>query len=264
ALAGKEDTKLAGSILELAKARSMVAGLISKNSTMSATLYAALPEDLRKGLAPVIDEAIKKGLEDEKDKTKRAAAEKLAKAIEPTLKAAELDAALDIRGPSAQDLYTVAAGLKVKDGAAIEKALRELVKDLPAEQKALVKLDAEQLGSVKIHRLDVQMFYDDEAKKSFGNNPAYVAIRENAVFVGLGENGLKAVKDALGAAPRVAAPLKLEVSMARLARAMAVQEKDAPKFAEEAFGKGGGNDKVQITIEGGPQLKLSLAMKAPV
>jgi hypothetical protein len=263
-LAGKENTKLAGSILELAKAKSVVAGIIGKDSTMSAIIYAALPEDLRKGLAPVLDEAIQKGLEEEKDKAKRALAEKFARAIEPTLKAAELDAALDIRGPSAQNLYTVVAGLKVKDGAALEKTLRELFKELPAEQKAIIKLDAEQVGSVKIHRLDVQTFYDDEAKKSFGNNPAYLAIRENAVFVGVGENGLAAVKGALAAPPRLATPLKLEVSMARLARALAVQEKDAPKFAEEAFGKGGGNDKVQFVLEGGPQLKLSFAMKAPV
>jgi hypothetical protein len=261
---GKARSKLAGTIAELNQAKSVVAGLVGKNTTFNSVMYAALPEDLRKALAPVIDEAIKKGLEEEKDKAKRDLAARLTKVIEPTLKVAELDLAVDVRGPSARELYTVVAGARLKDGAAIEKVLRDTIKDLPPADRAKVKLDADKAGAVSIHRIEIQKDLDEDARKSFGDNPLYVAFRADAVFVTVGENGLAAIKEALAASPKPAVPFKFELSLASMAPAMAATQPDAVKAAREAFGKGGENDKVWLSIEGGQSLRLRMAMKAPI
>ena len=45
---------------------------------------------------------------------------------------------------------------------------------------------------------------------------------------------------------------------------MTAQDKDAPKYAEEAFGKPPANDKMLLTVEGGPLLRVRFGMKAPV
>lgn len=263
-LTGKSGSKFAGTIGDLAKAKSIVSGLIGKDSTFSTVLYAALPEDLRKAMVPVIDEGIKKALEEEKDKTKRDVAAKLAKVLEPTLKAAELDAAIDVRGPSAKDLYTVVAGLKAKDGLEIEKAIKDIVKDLPAAEKAKVKFDADRAGSVSIHRVDIQKDLDEDTRKSFGDNPLYLAFRNDAVFMTLGENGLAAIKGAVAAPTKAAVPFKFEISLARLAPAMVATQPEAAKAAEEAFGKNKENDRVWIAVEGGKSLQVRVAMKSAV
>jgi hypothetical protein len=263
-LTGKPGSKLAGLIADLTKARSVVAGLVGKNSVFSLTAYAAMSEDLRQALAPVIDEAIREGLKEEKDKAKRELGEKLAKVLVPTLKAAELDLAADLRGPSAKGVYTAVAGIKVKDGAAMDQVMRDLVKEMPAEERAQVKLDVEQAGPVKIHRVDVHKHkdFDAEARKAFGDNPLYFAFRADAVFLALGENGLSALKEALAAPPKPVQPLRLDVSLAPLAQA--ATEKNVSQAAQEAFGKGKDNDKVLLLVEGGPALKLRVSVKAPV
>lgn len=263
-LAGKGRSNLGTTIAGLATVKSVVAGLISKDSTMNMVLYAAIPDAHRKTLGPIVDDLVKEALAGEQDPAQRKLAEKIFRAVEPTLKAAELDVAMDMRGPSAKNLYTVVAGAKIKDGAAIERALRDLIKELPPDQKALIRLDVDTVGAVKIHQVEAQKTFDDETRKSFGDNPVYVAVRNDAVFITAGENGLAAIKAAVVAPPRATMPLKMEISMARLARAMALQTPDAPKIAAEVFGKNPTDDKVILSIEGGDSLRLRFGTKAQV
>src|SRR5207237_806782 len=95
---------------------------------------------LRKAMVPVMDESFKKALEDEKDKDKRDAAEKAYKAFAPTLKSGELDLGVNFRGPSSKGMYAMVAAIKVKDGAEIEKVLRESVKSLKLTFNAKAQL----------------------------------------------------------------------------------------------------------------------------
>ena len=264
ALAGKPRSPLAASIAEWGKLKSSVAGLVGKDSAANGVLHFALPEGVRKALAPVIDEFFDKELARETDKAKRELASKVFKAVAPTLKAGELDLALDLRGPSDKKLYTLVAGLKVKDGEFIEKAARDLMKELPPRERDLIKLDVDKAGSVKIHQIDVGPLMPDSLVQTFGNNPVYVAFRSDAMFAALGEKGLSALKDAVAAPPAVAAPLKLEVSVARLAALIGHTEARAARAAEQAFGKDPNSDKVRVVIEGGPALRLRVEMKAQV
>src|SRR5262249_59101563 len=103
----------------------------------------------------------------------------VAKSLEPSLRAEEFDGAFELRGPDAKKLYTIVGGVRVKEGAAIEKALKEAVNALGAAERANVHLDAESAGDVKIHRIDIHKDkeYGDAARKTYGDNPMYFALR---------------------------------------------------------------------------------------
>src|SRR5262249_2656165 len=157
---------------------------------------------------------VKKSLGEEKDEKKKAAAEKLWKALAPTLKSGDLDATADLRGPSASGQYTLVAGVKVKDGEAVEQGIKDLIQtDRPEDAQKLVTFNAEKAGPVNIHRIDASEFYDEDAKKMFGKEPIYFAVRSDAAFVAVGEEGLKALKDALVMEPKTARMLQVEVSL---------------------------------------------------
>src|SRR5205807_9223859 len=167
----------------------------------------------------------------------------------------ELDAAVSLRGPSANKHYTLVAGLKVKEGSDVDSVLREMLKDMPDEVKNAVSLDAESAGDVKIHRLNVQQAYDEDARKAFGDNPLYIALRSDALFVAGGEGGLSALKEAITARPGVVPPLELNISMARLVPLMGKKHKGDPAAAaRKAFADAKDKDKLHITVEGGKTL----------
>jgi hypothetical protein len=268
-LNGKPDSKLAAGISELGQGKSLFGALFNENAALRGELTLGLPESLRKAFAAVIDENIAQGLEKEKDPAKRKAGADFVKGLEPSLKAGEFDGCVVLQPPSGTGkYYTAIVGVKLKDGAALEKSARDLVPVLPPDAQGLVHLDVETVGGVKLHRLDAQKQYDDKSKKLYGDNPAYVAIRDDALFLCLGENALGALKDALAAKPATAPLLELDLSLSRLAGAIAIDRKDdkgiVEKAAKEAFAKEKDGDTLHFHIEGGKALKLRVQGKAPV
>jgi hypothetical protein len=265
-LSAKPDTELAKSIAQAAPSSSLFAGLHNSSSAAGIVLHGAIPENARQQFVKSIEEAFESGLEGQKDPGKRAIAKTLFNAIQPTLKAGELDVAADLRGPTKNKHYAAVAAIKLKDGQGLEKVLRELRTQMPQPEREKFKLDAETAGSVKIHRLDVQEQFDDKAKKLFGSNPFYVAFRNDALVVAGGDGGLTALKDALAAKPGVVPPFSMDVSIARLAPLIGEKEKaDMNAIAQKAFGgTGKDNDKIQFVVEGGKTAKLRFTMKADV
>src|SRR5207253_255940 len=127
-LTGKSGSTLAANITDLGKMKSIGAGLVGSDSAMNFLVHLAMTEKLRKALEPVIDEALKKAIDEEKDKTKRDLGAKFFKVIAPTLNSGELDLGMNLRGPNANGLYAGVFALKVKDGKSLEKAIKDLVK----------------------------------------------------------------------------------------------------------------------------------------
>jgi hypothetical protein len=261
---GKTGTKLAASITELGNRQSLFAGLLGKDSAFSVLFSYALPERVQKALGPVVDEAIKEMLEQAKDETHKQLAEKLFRVLAPSIKAGEIDAAVDVRGPSANKHYTLVGGIKLKNGDEIGTTLKEIVKDLPQEVRDLVKIDADKTGNVNIHRIEFDRFLDDNARTVFGNGAVFVAVRSNAIYWAVGENGLEALKAALAAKPGTAGLFQLNVSLAQLVPIMAKHQPAAPKAAEEAFAKNPGADKISVSVTGGKALKAEVHVKAAV
>ncbi len=262
-LAGKDGTPMAKRIAALAQHKSVVAGLVGEQSIMNAVVNLPMPEKLARSLDAMMKEAAQEGIAKQTDAAKKAEEEKLFKALAPALKFTDADMAFDLRGPHKSALYTLVGGGKVADGPTLEKALRDVVKDLPEKERAAIHLDADKAGDVAIHRIDIK---DADAgfKKSFGEGPAYVAVRKDAAFLAVGDEALPALKEALKVEPKVGKPLQFEVSMARLADAMAAEKPEAPKAAAKAFADDKGGDRIRFALEAGADLKLRFVMKTPV
>jgi hypothetical protein len=262
-LGAVKGSALAQSIAGLGQQKSVVAGLVSSESV--ANVQVSLPGDpkLAQALQAVFKEGIEKDIAKQTDPAKKAQAEKIFKAFAPALKFTDTDLAIDFRGPHKDGLYTLAAGLKVADGAVLDKSIRDVVKELPEKERGQIKLDVEKAGDLSIHRIDVKDT-DEGFRKSFGDGPAYFAVRSDAVFVTAGHDALHALKEALKVAPKVGRPVQIEVSVARIANAMAKERPDAPKAAAKAFGQDRDADKVRVSLEAGQELKLRLLLKAPV
>ncbi len=261
-LAGKDGTKLAKTFADLGSAKSVGAGLLGKDSAANALFHLSLPERIRKAMEPVFDESIKKTLDEEKDKDKHAAAEKLYKVLSPTLKSGEFDIGVNLRGPSSKGQYAMVMALKVKDGAAINKTLTDLVPTLPEKDRANISLNVDKVGAVSIHKVQGGEL-DQKAKDAFGDGPAYFAIRDDAVMVSLGDGALEALKDALAGKPGPSKAIQFEASVTRLIKlAPKEQQKIAEEGIKKAFAKDKDADKIILVLEAGDSLKLRFHMKA--
>jgi hypothetical protein len=270
---GKKGSRLANDINDLAQAKSLFAGMTGSDAAVSVLMHLTAPDSLRQALGPVIDEAFQKILQEQKDENARPLMEKFFKAVAPTLKAGELDTMSRFYGPGKDNQYTALGGVKLVEGKEIEDAIRAIVAVLPPQAKEPIKLDVETAGDAKIHRLDVGPRFEPAAKTILGSHPVYVTIRPNMALVAVGPDGLKVLKDALGAQPATGPLVQVDVSMARLVPAISKfaagrGDKNASayidKAAKEAFAGGKVEDQIRIRVEGGGNLKAQLSIKAPV
>jgi len=114
-----------------------------------------------------------------------------------------------------------AAGAFVKDGAALDAAVRKLVelgkadKDFPT-----VKFDAETYKGIKIHTFTFPS-PDENAKRLFGDNiDAYLGIGEHSVYLCLGKDGLTTLKSTVdkGAGSAANYPFQLNFALTQIAQ----------------------------------------------
>jgi hypothetical protein len=237
--------------------KSLLAGLAGRHAAFDVQAHLAVPQRGLKVLSEALDEQTRKELLKETDQAKREQGEKLLKVLLPTFKAGELDAGVSIRGPATDKTYTVVGGLKVKDGEQIDKAVRDLVAGLPEDKRKGVHFDAEKVGSVAIHKVDVTDL-DAKARETFGPNAeGYFAFRPDALVFAVGGNALAAVKEAVAMEPKPGAPFLLDMQLARMAPLMEHDNPGAVKAAEDAFRTGRNTDRLHIGLEGGKALRLS-------
>jgi hypothetical protein len=260
-LAGKKGSELAKEIAAVGAGKSQFAGLAGVGGPANLLLNFTLPPGMQKALASSFDEVVKDGLKKDKDEARREAHEKLLKALGPTVKAGSVDAAVSLRGPSPEKHYGFVAALGLKDGEQVDQVLRDIAKNLhqPDFDKK-VKLDAETIQGVKVHRINAQEDMRGDVKKKLGSEPFYLALRNNAAFLAGGEGGLEALKQALSAEPGDALPLKVDVSVAGIAALMDKEKhkKDPAQVASEVFGSSGAHDKIHFALKGGEAIQLRL------
>ncbi len=191
---GKPGSKLAQEIADAGKTETLFSGFVTSKAAINLLLHGNLPEDLRVGIGPAFIEGVKNALEEDKDAAKREMGKKFLTAIEPSVKAGELDLAFSFRGPSKENHYTFLGALKLKDGEKVEQVLKDLAKMASEKDKAKIHLDAENSGDVKIHKLEVQGDFDENIRGILGSHPIYVAFRSDAMLVSGGANGLHAAR----------------------------------------------------------------------
>ena len=257
----KPGSPLTASIAEVGQEKSIVANLGGADSAMSGRLYATLPRGLRKSYDAFVDDTIKQTLANVPDNAPRELLEQFFKASRPTLKAAELDAGFDLRGPASNGRYNLVTAIAIKEGADIEKAVRTVHAAIPPDARAAITLDAEKVGSVNIHRFDIPAEkIEPEFKRVFGDGPAYLAIRKDAVLLAVGDKALDNLKDVLAREPKTGKLMHLDLSVARL---VPLDRKEtAVAVAKKVFGKDTNDDRVRVSLEGGKTLELRLSAKA--
>src|SRR5262249_46058204 len=133
---GRPASPLADYISRLGKQKSVVAGLVGPDTV--ANLLVDLPNEpkLAEAMQALLKEGIEKDIAKQTDRQKKAQAEKLFKAFAPAIKFTDADWALDFRGPHPDGLYTLVVGMKVADGAVLDRAVRDVVKELPEKERA--------------------------------------------------------------------------------------------------------------------------------
>lgn len=265
-LTGLPKSDLAAGLETLGRNTSMFAGLLKKGAALNGMGRLQLPESMAKALADLIDETHADALAKIQDPAKKRQAEALFKALAPTFKSGEGDGAL-VMTPSGKH-FTLLAAVKIKDGDKLGKTIRDLaadaIKEMPPALQAKIKLDADSVGAVKIHKLEIPT--DNPAgphiEKLTGDPTLYVAFRDDALLLGLGKDGLQAVKNAVTPTSVVGgAIVYYEADVARLAATMAPPE-IAAKATQLFPGGTGGN--VRLMVSGGGALTIRLDTKVAV
>jgi hypothetical protein len=268
--AGKPGTELRKDIQELGSEKSLFSELGDAGSAMRLVLHATLPEEVRNAIGPAMDEKLDEELGKEKDPHKKEIAKKLLEALKPTLKSGDFDLGINIQGPSSDHHYGLVIGIKVKEGKALDQAIRDIVKDLPADAQEKVKerihWNAETIDGVTVHRIDADP-NDKDARRKFGDKPFYMAVRDDALFLAGGEGGQEMLKAALAARPGVAPELRIDVAVGRFAPFTADNDKKREKIqkaAAQAFAGSSEADHLRVTIAGGDALTVRVSVKGPV
>jgi hypothetical protein len=243
------------------KSKSVVSAALLDKPALALTANVGLPQSIKKALAPAIDEGVKLGLSLAPGELQEIF-EPLAKAMMPTLKAAEFDGGLALMGPNSKNLYTYIQASKIKDGLKIESAIKDVVKKIP-EAGNFVKLDAEKIGDVSVHSITLPQL-DENAKKMFGDSDIHLAFRDDLVLVAFGPDYKQTMKAVLSSKPSDGPIAKFTVNGYKLSAILEATDPAAAKVAKAAFGKTPEAESFYVTIEAGNELKIRVAAKTQV
>jgi hypothetical protein len=248
-LRAKANSKLAENIAKMGQRQTLFGGVLDKNAAMNVLVNFDLPPELRDALAGVLEDMVKQVAGDLKDDTKQKQAVQLFQAIKPSLTSGQIDAAYSLRGPHPSKLFTLIAGFKLHDGDKLQALVGELIKDLPGNELKLIELNADKAGTVAIHKLALQGALNDDGKRMFGDHPIYVAFRNDAFFLALGEEGLETLKQAVTTSAQIQPAAQLDLSAARLG---AANGKKTGPASDDA--------RLRVTLEGGASLHVHFTM----
>lgn len=225
----------------------------------------SVPTALRETFAAAIEDSFKQEMEKQKDAAKKEVAKKAYDALASTFKAGELDLRLGLVGPDASHHYTIVGGIKVQDADGIEKTVKELIPQIPDEKvKALITVDAETIGGVKVHKF-VPPSLDSDAKRAFGEKAnALVAFPKNAAVFAFGADPNAGIKQLLTNSGKPGAPFAGEAAIGQLASLDDRNPEAARKIANEVFGAKPQSDIARITVDGGNALRIRGSMNAQI
>ncbi|HJZ94579.1 MAG TPA: hypothetical protein VKE40_27180 [Gemmataceae bacterium] len=191
------------------------------------------------------------------------------KSLKATVQSGEVDLAAAIRGPNKDGFYTAIGAVHCKEGAQLEKAIKEAVKAIPDQSRGLFKFDAGKIGDVTVHEVDLSSEAAEPAKKIFGKvQTAYFAFAKDAVYAAYGPDGMKFLKEAMAAKPVPAAVLdsssngKKAVELIR--RLMPMNDPNAKDEIEGVLTRMGFMETMttgmRVTVEGGDRLKVRIGL----
>jgi hypothetical protein len=252
---------------------------VAGNPAMSAWSSFPVPKELRDAVLQQFD----KGMAEARDKASSDAERKAIDRFEPLLRqfaaADSVDAGLAIAStatPSSDGSAVVLMGIQVPDGKALEKAVKETLKESPpAEKDGKITVDAATApDGTKLHRIEPPAEQQKDANMAaFGPSPVgYVAFLDRAAILAFGTNAEAAIVKALGdlgrtaPADATAAPIEMNLFVDRLAAlAPEANRGEIEAFTKKVFsGKKAGKNRVRLTLGGqGDALSLRLTADTP-
>jgi hypothetical protein len=263
-LSAKEGSSLAGQFAALKDRKSIAGGWDVKGAAFRAFAQVALPESLHQAIGGAVDDLIDKAVAGVPPEP-RPLAEKVLKALAPTLKAGTLDASVALLGPDKDGKYTMAAVGKVEQGSVLEQSLRELVRAIPEDKRRSFEFDAEKADGVPLHVIKLEGEITRPFTALLGDAAIWMAFRDDRIVLGWGTQAKAVIRDALKAAPASGPVALAEWSFARIGPiAYRRQAEVARTAAEQVFGKEPSGDKVTTRLEGGDRLHLRIAVNGKV
>lgn len=260
----QQDTKseFAGFLLPDAAATLNFVGKLTDDDK---ELYALMLKSLRESALKELDD------DDDLDGMERAAAKRvvgtLLDVVEQTVDDGTLDGGASlVLGPKE---LTFVAGGRVADGAALDKAFKDIV-ELAQDEPEFpdVKLDVEKHGDVSFHTLSMDIPADeDDARKILGDKlEAAIGIGQTSVYVAVGKDciaTLKSVIDSSAAkADEVVPPVQLNIALAPIMEFInSVDANPITAILLDTAKKAKGDDHVRITgkpIERGSTTRIEI------
>ncbi len=256
-LTPKAGTRLAEMLAKMDKTTSTVPGLFKADAAAAGMVSFTLSKRLRKAVNPVLEAAAKKARAKLKEGDPKEEVGDLLLSLAPAVSTRHINGAFVLRGPDKAGRYTLVAARAMKSPAKVKKTVDALVRALPEAEKAKFKYGVDQSGTVGIHRLDLGQALPKECQEVFGTGPMYVAYRPDALFLAVGDDALKSLREALQAPTGPAEPMHFELSLRRLAELRAKEHPGLEKKLDQLFGPNG-EGKIRCRLQGGEALRLRI------
>lgn len=265
-LTPKTGTPLAKTITGLSGKTSLPAGIVAtQNPAFQGGAKVELTPDMKKRFGAAVDDAladlVKNAKPEERDFVKR-----VFDTLAPTIKAAELDAAVTVTAPDAKGKHGLLAAVAVKDGKEIEKLLKDFAPFIPGDA-AEVTFDVEKVGKFTLHKVELKNVLknvDAEFERIFGTKMIWLAISDECVAVSIEPEG-KAIRAGLKAKP---APVGVATAEVALAKVLPIFEKnlkpdELKALLKDAFGGEAptGKDTASLSVVGGDKLVVKVKVK---
>lgn len=223
--------------------------------------HGIINQSLRSDVDALIDGIVKKAIADEKSIVKKAIAEKVFQALEPTLKSKNYEFALSMRNQGDKQPMTGVAAIQVKDGKKIEELIKGFVVEMKEKERAAIKLDVENVKGVNLHVITVPA--DDKGAKdmeeAFGEAKITIAIHNDYIIAAIGKNGTEEVKKFLNGASASTspAPVQLQVNVKPFTRFV----KEAPiRGAIEKVFSAPNSDQIKMSVTGGDKVNVKFVI----
>jgi hypothetical protein len=205
--------------------------------------------------APMARELTEIVLRDEKDPVALREGKRVFGALQPTIDAGELDVGMVMRKHGDDPYASVVGGIKAPSGPELGKILRQKVDELPDKKdRDLYQWDADRVDDVSLHRMLLSGLDFPEFKHVFGDQPALLAFRKDAVLWSAGPHGRTALQKAIRAAPKAAPPFLLELSLKDLLEILPLTGKENPLALKHLSQANPG--RFQVSLHGGSSLRL--------
>lgn len=264
-LTPKSGTPMAKYISSLSGKSSLAAGIVSnKDAVARGSVKLAMPEEMKKRFGGVVDTTIADILKKIDNNQEREMAKRVFDTLAPSLKAAELDAALAMIGPDARGRHTLLGAAAVKNGKDVEKLLKEFAPLIG--EAATCTFDVVKVGDFTLHKVAFNDF-PPEVEKIFGTKTLWLALSDTHAAFSLEADG-EALKAALKAKAATVPVFTVEVSAAKVLPLVAqnMKPEEVKALLKETFGEGApaGKDTITVVVTGGESLTLRAKMKGKV